>query len=79
MPPPFPIVAIEKNVYSQLEASKKIFELIPKLTAIARKAEQDDQLKLEEFTKKLLEIGIELSDSAHNTATQLTEFKQEET
>ena len=78
MPRTFPITDVEKNIYGQLDTSRKIFDLIPKLTTIARHASSDDQLVLETVTKDLLTIGTKLSDEANELANNLSAYMSEE-
>lgn len=62
---------IERSVYNQLEASKKLFQLILALTKVARQVNEEHQLALEKITEDLLAIGNQLSDDAQATGAKL--------
>lgn len=64
---------MQKNILGQLDISKKLFDIIPRL---AKVAEEDDSQKrkarIQDIMQELLEIGEKLSDDANAAGMSLT-------
>jgi hypothetical protein len=69
---------IETIVYNQLEASKKLFQVILALIKVARHVDEHHQLALEKITEDLIDIGNTLSDDAQATGAKLLQALTEE-
>jgi hypothetical protein len=58
------MTAIEQGVYGQLECSKKVFQIVQQLTALAGDVDEKHRDTFRELTEALLIVGKDISDNA---------------
>jgi hypothetical protein len=73
---PLPVHLIKENIDSQLQASRDIFKQIERLTELADRHTEDQELTttLVEVMQNLLNVGKALSSNASKTGKQVLEI-----
>jgi hypothetical protein len=75
----FSVAQLKRNIDDQLDVSKEIFQLVPKLAKIVNERQQDPELKkgLEEIMEELLSMGEKLTRATRDTGDKLLELLRE--